>query len=157
MAEEFSLTGLDDLLAKFKSVKGDVKYKGGRFALRKAANLVADRVRSNAAQVDDPASAADISKNVAVRWSSRTFKKTGNLAFRVGIMGGAGGRATSESLSGLPGEDTRHWRFLEFGTSKMRAQPFMRKSLADNISAATTEFISQYGKALDRALKKAAN
>jgi hypothetical protein len=31
----------------------------------------------------------------------------------------------------------------------------MRRALADNISAATSEFVSQYEKAIDRAIKRA--
>ena len=45
---------------------------------------------------------------------------------------------------------------VEFGTEHSRAQPFMRPALSQNIGAATDEFIKQYDKALDRAIKKAA-
>ena len=155
MADTFSLIGIEPLLAKLDAVKQDVKYKGGRFGLRKAANLVAAAAKSNASQIDDPKSAADISKNIAVRWSPRRFKSSGDLMFRVGVMGGAGGRATAESLDRLPGKDTRHWRHVEFGTSQAKAQPFMRRALSDNIGAATDEFVKQTEKAIDRAIKKA--
>jgi hypothetical protein len=37
----------------------------------------------------------------------------------------------------------------------MPAQPFMRNALADNVEAATAMFISEYDKALDRAIKRA--
>ena len=61
---KFSLTGIDELLGKLEGVAHDVKYKGGRFALRNAANLVANAAKSNAQRIDDPQSAQDISKNV---------------------------------------------------------------------------------------------
>jgi HK97 gp10 family phage protein len=51
---------------------------------------------------------------------------------------------------------TPHFRLLEFGTEKMSARPFMRPALAENIEAATNEFVLQYNKSLDRAAKKAA-
>ena len=51
---------------------------------------------------------------------------------------------------------TPHWRLLEFGTEKMRAQPFMRSALADNISAVIDTFATHYEKAIDRAIKRAA-
>lgn len=175
----FELTGLAPLLAKLDSVKDDVKYKGGRFALRKAANIVAAAAKKNALQIDDPVSAEIISKNVAIRWSSRTFKSTGDLGFRVGVLGGARtpakdpraaarrrARSGATSLDDLgeiagkgkanPGGDTFYWRFVEFGTARSRAQPFMRRALSENITAATDEFIKQYEKGLDRAIKKAA-
>lgn len=151
---QFSLIGIDSLLAKLESITYDVKRKGGRFALRKAAGVVERALKQNAAGIDDPNTAEDISKNVAVRFSNRTFKSNGDLKFRVGILGGAS--FTKKDVSGLAGGDTRHWRMVEFGTEKMAAQPFARRALEDNIQPATNEFIKQYEAAIDRAIKKAA-
>lgn len=154
---EFSLTGIDDLLGKIESVKHDVKFKGGRFALRKAANLVAAAAKANALQHNDPRTGRAIADNVAVRFSNRTFKNTGNLMFRVGVVHGAQLPVLAKGEKADDGEKapTPHWRLLEFGTEKMRSRPFMRPALADNIGAATSEFLTQYEKALDRAIKKA--
>ncbi|MDW5376838.1 HK97 gp10 family phage protein [Halomonas sp. HP20-15] len=155
-AVRFEVHGLVALGDRLEGLQYDMKRKGGRFALRKAANVIRDKAKANAKRIDDPTSAADISENMAVRWSGRHFKQTGDLKFRVGIMGGAGGRANSEALAGLPGGDTRHWRHVEFGTEHTRAQPFMRPALAESIQAASEEFVRQYHKSLDRALKRAA-
>jgi HK97 gp10 family phage protein len=43
-----------------------------------------------------------------------------------------GGANLSESGE-YAGGDAFHWRFIEFGTSKMAARPFMRPALAENI------------------------
>ncbi|WP_110642454.1 HK97-gp10 family putative phage morphogenesis protein [Salinicola sp. CPA57] len=152
----FDVHGLAALGDRLEGLQYDIKRKGGRFALRKAANVVRDQAIANAKRIDDPESAADIAENVAVRWSGRYFKQTGDLKFRVGIMGGAGGRAKSDALASLPGGDTRHWRHVEFGTQYARAQPFMRTALASSIDAASQEFVTQYGKSIDRALRRAA-
>ena len=158
MADPVALNvdGFEPLLARMDNISYDIRRKGGRFAMRKAANLIRDKARENAKQLDDPTSAADIAANIAVRFSPKDFKRDGNLVFRVGVLGGAGGRKTAEQLSGLPGLDTRHWRQQEFGNSRHPAQPFMRRALSENIQAAMDEFISQYNKALDRALRKQA-
>lgn len=155
-AVHFEVHGLVALGDRLEGIGSDMKRKSGRFALRKAANVVRDKAKANAKRLDDPKSAADISENVAVRWSGRHFKQTGELKFKIGIMGGAGGRAKSDALSGLPGGDTRHWRHLEFGTEHMAAKPFMRTALSASIQNATDEFVRQYNKSLDRALKRAA-
>jgi HK97 gp10 family phage protein len=176
-AVQFKIDGLDPLLAKLDSVTKDMKFKGGRFALRKAANLVAVSAKAGALTINDPITSEEIAKNITVRWGSRKFKSTGDLSFRVGVLGGARqpdtakkqrrrDRAGTQSLSelgelsgkgkGNPGGDTYYWRFLEFGTSHARAQPFMRRALEQNIGAATDEFIKQYNKGLDRAIKRAA-
>jgi HK97 gp10 family phage protein len=42
---EFSIVGLDSLLGKLEAISYDVKRKGGRSALRKAAQVVAEKAR----------------------------------------------------------------------------------------------------------------
>lgn len=167
---EFDLQGVDELVGKLDAVVYETKYKAGRFALRKAAQLVRDKAKANALRLDDPATARSIEKNIAERWDSKLFKQTGDLGFRVGVKGGArqygdtkgnrrGGRVGETYETGgdksNPGGDTYYWRFLEYGTSRQRAQPFMRPALANNLDAAANEFIQQFGKGLDRAIKKA--
>src|SRR5690554_8071506 len=125
---QFSLTGLDGLLGKLESVKYETKRKGGRAALRKAAQVVRAAAEANAKRIDDPKTAAEISKNIALRWNGRLFKRTGDLGFRVGVLGGARIPKSKPKGSdpGGPGGDTRYWAFVEFGTEDTRAQPFMR-------------------------------
>lgn len=150
----FSITGLDSLLGKLESVKDDVKLKGGRFALRKAAMLVVEKAKEGAARIDDPDTGRSIAANIALRWNGRLFKRTGDLGFRIGVLHGAVIEKKGNPDPGLNGP-TPHWRLLEFGTENMRAQPFMRKALADNISAVTNTFVSEYERAIDRAIKRA--
>lgn len=152
---QYSITGADELNAKIKSVTNDLRFKGGRFALRKAANKLREKVEENAKKIDDPETAEEIAKNIAIRWSPKFFKATGDMKFRVGVLGGAGGNLKSNQLDHLPGKDTRHWRHLEFGSEHNRAQPFMRKSLPESINQITNEFVNHYGRSIDRALRRA--
>ena len=150
------LNGIDIVRQKLQLVSDETKYRSGRFALRKAAQLIADKLRQNAELVDDPATPNNIPRNVDIRWNAKRFRQDGQLGFRIGIMGGAGGNANTNEYAGNPGGDTRYWRFLEFGTKKMMPQPFFRKSLAENSQAAIDEFIKQYKLSLDRAIKRGA-
>lgn len=154
MTLELSITGIDELNKKLKGLSNEVRKKTGRFALRKGAKILAEKLKNNARQIDDPKSAADIAENVAIRFSPKYYRQTGDLMFRVGILGGAGGRKKSEAFESLPGKDTRHWRHIEFGTSKTPAQPFARKSLSENIGAITSEVVTQFEKSVDRAIKR---
>jgi len=149
----FDLEGINSLLNKFASISDDVKKKGGRSSLRKAANLVAAKLKENASALDDPGTGQSIASNVAVRWNGKLNKQTGDLGFRVGILGGA--RLDKDGSDGA-GSPTPHWRLLEFGTENMQAKPFARRALADNISATTRVFLTGYEKAIDRAIKRAA-
>lgn len=150
---EFSLTGIDALVGKLEAVSYDMKRKGGRSALRKAAQLVADKAKEGAQRLDDPETGRSIAANIALRWNGRLFKASGDLGFRVGVLHGAVLKNGGDLSANSP---TPHWRLLEFGTQNMAAQPFMRKALADNISEATNTFITEYEKAIDRAIKRAA-
>jgi HK97 gp10 family phage protein len=150
---QFNLTGLDSLLGKFESIKYDVKRKGGRSALRKAAMLVVQSAKENARSLDDAETGRSIADNVALRWDGKRFKSTGDLGFRVGILHGAVLKNGGDKSKNAP---TPHWRLLEFGTEKMPANPFFRRALSDNISAVTDKFLTEYEKAIDRAIKRAA-
>jgi HK97 gp10 family phage protein len=151
---DFKITGADALIGKLRAVSYDLKYKGGRAALRKAAQLVVKAARANAQRLDDPQTPDSISKNIVERWDGKRFKSSGDLGFMVGVLGGA--RATTKGANNSnPGGTTFHWRFKEFGTSRIAATPFMRPALEDNINQATSEFVTQYEKAIDRALKRA--
>lgn len=149
----FTLQGIDSLVAKLEAVSYDMKRKGGRSALRKAAQLVADKAKENASRLDDPETGRSIAKNIALRWNGRLFKQSGNLGFRVGVLHGAVLKNGGDLSANSP---TPHWRLLEFGTEKMAASPFMRRALADHISEATQAFVSSYEKAIDRAINRAA-
>lgn len=149
---EFSITGLDSLLGKLDAISYDVKRKGGRSALRRAAQVVADRAREGARRIDDPATGRSIANNIALRWNGRLFKRTGDLGFRIGVLHGA---VLHDGGDLRPNAPTPHWRLFEFGTENMAAVPFMRPALADSISQATATFVSEYEAAIDRAIKRA--
>lgn len=155
MAEtvQFSLIGLDSLLGKLATVNEDVKRKGGRSALRKAAQVIAAKAKEGAERIDDKGTGRSISDNIALRWNGRLFRASGDLGFRIGVLHGA---VLQNGGDLSPNSPTPHWRLIEFGTEKMAAVPFMRPALADNISDVTNTFVSEYEKAVDRAIRRAA-
>lgn len=168
-----TMTGVDELSKKLEGLQYDMARKGGRFALRKAAQVIRDQARSNASSINDPETSATIAKNITERWSNVYNKRTGDLMFRVGVLGGVFGKLQGDETGvygdkftkatrkrgainqDLPGGDTRHWGYLEFGTEKMAARPFMIPAMHQSAQAATDKFIASYGQALDRILKKA--
>lgn len=150
---EFSITGLDSLLGKLDSVSYDIRRKGGRAALRKAAQVVVQKAKEGAERIDDKETGRSIADNIALRWNGRLFKQTGNLGFRVGVLHGA---VLKDGGDLSPNSPTPHWRLIEFGTENMAAVPFMRPALANSISEVTATFVSEYEKAVDRAIRRAA-
>lgn len=150
---EFSILGLDGLLGKLSAVSVDVRHKGGRAALRKAAQVVVRKAKEGAERIDDKATGRSISDNIALRWNGRLFKRTGDLGFRIGVLHGAVLKDGGDLSTNAP---TPHWRLIEFGTEKMPAAPFMRPALADSISEVTNTFVTEYEKVIDRAIRRAA-
>lgn len=158
----FKVEGLDALAARLENIKFETKKKGGRSSLRKAAQFIRDAAKRGAQSIDDPATGEVIAKNIVERWNGRLFKRTGDLGFRIGVLGGArdysayGEIKTGKKATANPGGDTFYWRFVEFGTVNAPARPFMRPALASNTGPATDIFVREYDKVLDRAIKRAA-
>ncbi|WP_334653551.1 HK97-gp10 family putative phage morphogenesis protein [Klebsiella michiganensis] len=150
---EYKLTGVDELLGKLESITDDMKRKGGRAALRKAANVIANRAKANARRLDDPETGRSIADNIAVRWNGREFKRNGNLGFRIGVLHGAVLKRHPDKAKNAP---TPHWRLLEFGTENMRAQPIMRPAAENGAEEAMNTFVVEYGKSIDRAIARSA-
>ena len=150
---DFSITGLDSLLGKLDSLSYDVRRKGGRAALRKAAQVVVQKAKEGAERIDDKETGRSIADNIALRWNGKLFKQTGDLGFRIGVLHGA---VLKNGGDLSPNSPTPHWRLIEFGTEKMAAVPFMRPALANSISEAANTFVSEYEKAIDRAIRRAA-
>lgn len=154
MATSVKMNGVDELVAKLQAISYDVRKKGGRFALRKAAQVIRKAAQANVRQYDDTETGRSIEKNLAERWNGRLNKRTGDLGFRVGVLKGAVLPKKGESPDLSAAGPTPHWRLLEFGTERMAARPFLRRAGAENAQAAADTFVAEYQKALDRELKK---
>ena len=152
---EFSLVGIEELIGKLESVTYDVKRKGGRFALRKAAMIVVNKAKANAQRIDDADTGRSIADNIALRWNGKLFKRTGDLGFRIGVLTGSTRNLQPGNPDTGAGGATPHALLVELGTSKARAQPYLRPAMENSINEITNEFLSQYDKALTRAIKKA--
>ncbi len=157
---DYQITGLPEVVGKLIGLPIALRAKGIRFAGRRAANIIQDAAVANALRLDDPTTSEQIAKNIVVRFSNRRFRQTGDVMFRIGVLGGArnyeayGEITTGKKASENPGGDTWYWRFKEFGTEKVAATPFMRPALEQKSGEATDEFVKQLDKWLDRNLKR---
>lgn len=159
---EFKIDGLDAALATMRNLPMAMRMKVVKPAVRKAANLVRDSARAAALKIDRSETPLKIADNVNVQFASRHFKRTGEVMFRVGVRGGAKayGNTKQNRSKGrvgakyVTGGSTFYWRFVELGTSRVRARPFLRPALERNIGAATDVVISEIDKQLARLLKR---
>ncbi|MFG0496907.1 HK97-gp10 family putative phage morphogenesis protein [Pseudomonas sp. YQ_13] len=161
---DFKITGADQLAGKLSSIKDDIRRKGGRAALRKAAQIVEKAAIEQAKKLDDAKTPNKIWEHITVQWSNKRFRRTGDLMFRIGVEGGARQYANTADnrRAGRVGKSYElssivwYWRLLEFGTERIRATPFMRPALTESIAEVTNTFVSEYDKSIDRAIKRAA-
>lgn len=137
MVDAIRIDGLSDIMQKIALLPDKPVRNALTRALRKGANVIRDDARVRARALDDPETPAMIYKNIVSASMKRSIaqRRGADAGMRVGVMGGA--RLMKDAArSGLPGGNTTHWRMLEYGTSTMAAQPFMRPAMERNVAAA---------------------
>jgi HK97 gp10 family phage protein len=102
-------------------------------AAKDAMDVVLKDAIRRAGAIDDPTTAPDISKNIALMEDEKFFNETGSTKVSVGVR---------KSKRGQRGGNTFYWWWVELGNSRMRAQPFMRNALNQNQQAVFQEFLS---------------
>lgn len=157
---DFEINGLAELKAKLRKLPPRIGLNATRRALRKGANVIRDKARRNAASVNDPRTPEDIAKNIVVQGGGRRREKqVGGPLMRVGVLGGAkarkgGGTFSVGGSKTNPGGDTFYWRFLEFGTSDMPAQPFMLPAARESEGPALNAIVAAMRVEFDKELAK---
>ncbi len=138
----FDIQGLNGVVNKMRTLGPRLRKKGLRKAARAAMSIVRDAAKANAKAIDDPATREKVFRNIITQEATKQSRREGGVVMRVGVRGGASSNQHSTDASGNPGGDTRHWRYIEFGTEHIGGQPFMRPAFSNNVGAVTDRFIS---------------
>ncbi|WP_151768895.1 HK97-gp10 family putative phage morphogenesis protein [Acinetobacter colistiniresistens] len=144
--------GIEDFSEKMKAI-GDKKTikRIVNSSMRQAMNIVRDAARQRARRLDNPNTPERVWREIMVQ--NGKSRKSGAFVMRVGVRGGAKIPYTNNAQnkrSGKAGKsyvgDGRvfYWRFLEFGTSRQPATPFMRPALHENIQPVTDKFVQVF-------------
>ena len=132
---EITIQGYDDVIRNLKQLDHKIQLKVMRSALRAGAKVI----QRNARQLV-PTDTGNMKKNIKLKSLKRSKKQMG-----VNIVTG-----TRESM-GIPQKGKGYYPFsVEYGTSEMKAQPFMRPALEGNRVAATKAI----GDTLEKGIKK---
>ena len=153
MAQDLGrVEGADEIIRKLRLLPERLGRNAGRRALRKGANVIMKAARQRSKAIDDPETREMVWKNIAVQsGGSRREKRAGGPMMRVGVRGGA--RLKRGDL-GLPGGNTTYWRMLEFGTSNVQAQPFMRPAMNERAGEAFQAIVRDLPVEMDKELAK---
>lgn len=161
------LQGLGQVLERMRTLAPKLQKKGLSAAVRRGANIVKNAAKENSKRIDDKETQNAIWKNIAIQASAKYGRRVGGVVMRVGVRGGAnvhrviresrgfggfGKTNLSLSASDLPGGDTRHWRLIEFGTSRFEGKHFMVPALANNVESATSAIVEELNVQIDKAL-----
>ena len=128
----------------------EVMKNAARRSARKAMAIVRDAARSGAKAIDDPQTSEKIWKNIAI--AAGKTRNPNEVVMRVGVRGGAS--FSNPNPPNTSGGDTRHWRWIEFGSVHNPPTPFMRPALQNNIQAVTNSFTENFNKEIDKELAK---
>lgn len=154
---QFQLKGVDELRKKLEMLRGEAVDKAIRSATGTGAKVIRESAIANVASLNDPNTPEDIGKNIVQRPTPKRYRQMGEVKIRIGVLGGAkapkeNGSIRTSGKKPLPGGDTYYWRFLEFGTNKIAARPFMRPAMGSG-QAAFDAFSTKLDKRLNRLLK----
>lgn len=129
----YKLTGSDKLSAVFKTLPQEMQRQVVVPAAKDAMDIVLKDAIQRASAIDDPRTIPDISKNIALIEDTKFFNETGGTKISIGVR---------KTKRGQRGGNTYYWWWVELGTSRIRAQPFMRNALGQNQQAVFQEFLS---------------
>ena len=155
---ELKVDGLSDVLAAMAAFTPAVQKTILNGAVRKGANVVAKEAKARA-----PVKTGNLQKRIAVRKRKRGVPGAAAI-YAVGVLGGASAtyKNTRENRrkqrvgNAYQKQDTAfYWRFIEFGTQKMAAAPFLRPAFDSKATEAINTIADTLRTNLDKAVKKA--
>lgn len=144
--------GLRELGEAMRKLSADINNKVSRAAANAAAQVVKKDAIARAPQADEPhqlgrrkdqiAQPGNLKRNIIVK---RLPAQETNLTqeYIVGVRSG----------SGRVPKDAFYWSFIEFGTVKIAAQPFLRPALSSNQAQATAKMAEVLKRRIDKAGK----
>lgn len=147
------IKGFDDLAAKLRQIPDVMRKRVLRNALAAGARLVRDSAKADAPVLQGSApyrTPGTVKNAISVR-TSKAARKLGDVGVFVNVRPAKGaiyrsGKLVRTSQRGAKSKtDPYYWRFLEFGTTRMDARPFL-KPAAGRLPAALAVFQTQLGK-----------
>ena len=129
----YKLKGSDELSARFKGLTEEMRRKVALPAAKDAMEIVLLDAKDRAARIDDPETTNFIPANLAMIERKALGEEVGAVVISVGVR---------MRKRGQKGGNTFYWWWVELGTEKNRAKPFLRPALANNREAVFKEFLS---------------
>lgn len=151
---QLKLEGVDALKAALADVSDKIRTRAVRGALREAGRVIQAAARVAAPVLAVPTARrtpGTVRKNIVVR-ASRFARRQGDEGVYVNVRGIRGkARVARLGKAGAANpNDPYYWRWLEFGTRKMRARPFLGPSAASKGEEAIRTFMARVVPQIER-------
>jgi HK97 gp10 family phage protein len=149
--------GLKELQEALKALPAEIQKRPLRSAVSAGAKVIVDEAKRRAPQGE-----TGNLRKALYRYRSRSQSGTGKETFLVGVRKGKkqyADTAKNRRLSRVGKKYTVegeafYWRFLEFGTSKMAARPFLRPAFESKKMEALDTIKKKLAEAIDRTAKR---
>ena len=156
---QVKIFGLEQLKKALNQLPVEIQQKALRSAVSASAKVVVDAAIAKA-----PAGDTGNLKKAIYRYRSRSGSGTGGETYLVGVRKGKkayANTARNRRLNRVGKKYTvegeaYYWRYLEFGTVKMQAKPFMRPAFEGSKSRILDVMKERLGKAIQDQAKKLA-
>lgn len=156
---QVKIFGLEQLKKALNQLPVEIQQKALRSAVSASAKVVVDAAIAKA-----PAGDTGNLKKAIYRYRSRSGSGTGRETYLVGVRKGKkayANTARNRRLNRVGKKYTvegeaYYWRYLEFGTVKMQAKPFMRPAFEGSKSRILDVMKERLGKAIQDQAKKLA-
>ena len=144
-ALQVKLEGVDDLKRALADASVKIRTKAVRSALREAGKVIQSAARASAPVLSVPTKtrkSGTVKRNIAVR-ASKFARQAGNEGVYINVRGiRSKARVKKLGKAGATNpNDPFYWRFLEFGTRKMAARPFLVPAAKAQGEAAIAKFM----------------
>lgn len=140
------LEGVEELKRAMAAAAGTIRKRAVRGALRQAGKVIQKAARIAVPVLTTPAryrKPGTVKKAISVR-TSKTARRTGNEGVFINVrpIGSSAARVKKFGKESAKNpNDPFYWRFLEFGTKKMAARPFLRPAAESKGPEAISTFM----------------
>lgn len=144
MADIKNLSGFKELAAALRELGPRVARNTLRRAVSSGARLIRDEARIKA-----PVDTGEMRKDIMIK-RERAAKDVMSARYSVFVLSGKKSRLAGKRRN--VDKDSFYWKFVELGTSKMSARPFLRPAY----EVKKEDAVKTIGDVIDAGIKKAA-
>jgi len=163
MAEQVTISGLEGLLRSLREAPKAIQGRAVQSGMRKGGNIIRDDARRRAPRASGFMASQIVTRRANAKTRQRAGVGQGGEYFTIGVKTGRRRKFANTKRNRRKGRAGKvyqetgwayYWRFVEFGTKKMRASPFLTPAGESKGPEAAQVVIDETWSALEKQLMK---